>query len=61
MAANSRVVEYFVSRQQACMIIPLFRQGYDTKTIAETLALPEYVIAKQLADMRDHTWRTNAQ
>lgn len=54
-------VEYFVSRQQACMIMPLWRQGHDTKTISEKLALPESVIAKQLAEMRDHDRGANAQ
>jgi hypothetical protein len=43
-----RKVAYFVSRQQECMILPLWHQGYDTLTIAETLALPEYEIANRL-------------
>lgn len=50
---NPNRVEYFVSRQVECMIYPLWRQGYDTLVIANTLCLPEYVIANRLAQMRD--------
>lgn len=45
-------VEIFVSRQQECMILPLWRQGYDTLDIAYTLALPEYVVANRLMKLR---------
>lgn len=45
-------VEIFVSRQQECMILPLFRQGYDTLTIAQTLSLPEHEIANRLWKLR---------
>lgn len=45
---QARRVEYFVSRQQECMILPLWRKGHDTKTISEALALPEYEIANRL-------------
>ncbi|WP_197521072.1 hypothetical protein [Bradyrhizobium icense] len=51
--SQPRRVEYFVSIQQSCMIMPLFRQGYDTLVIANTLALPEHVIANLLAKLRD--------
>ncbi len=58
---NPNCVEIFVSRQATCMIMPLWRQGYDTRTIAETLSLPEYAIANRLAEMRDRTRGANAQ
>lgn len=50
--AETRRIEYFVSIQQICMILPLFRQGYDTLTIAQTLSLPEYEIANRLWKLR---------
>jgi hypothetical protein len=43
-----RRVEYFVGRQQECMILPLWKQGKDTLTIATLLALPEYEISNRL-------------
>ncbi len=52
MTVAPRRVEYFVSRQQECMILPLWRQGYDTLTIAQTLSLPEYEIANRLWKLR---------
>jgi hypothetical protein len=54
-------VKYYVNRQQADMIVPLWRRGYDTKTIAESLGLPEYAVAKQLAEMRDRSQVADAQ
>lgn len=51
--AGVRKVEYFVSRQQECMILPLWRQGYDTQVIANTLAIPEYEVANRLPVLRE--------
>ena len=48
-----RATAHFVSPHTAAMIMPLWRQGYDSLTIAHTLALPEYVIANRLAKLRD--------
>jgi hypothetical protein len=59
--ARLNQVEYFVSRQQDCMIMPLWRQGYDSLVIAQTLALPEYVIANRLAEMRERARGANAK
>ena len=53
------LVKYYVNRQQADMIMPLWRQGYDTKAISEALAIPEYAVAKQLAEMRDRAQVAN--
>lgn len=51
-----RRVEYFVGRQQECMILPLWKQGKDTLEIAKMLALPEYEIANRLPKLLDrHT------
>lgn len=50
-------VEIFVSRQIECMILPLWRQGYDTLTIAQTLAIPEYEIANRLWKLRQQGGR----
>ncbi len=50
-----RRVEYFVSRQQECMILPLWRQRNDTLTIASMLALPEHEIANRLPNLL-HQW-----
>ncbi len=47
------VVVHFVAPNTAAMIMPLWRQGYDTKTIAETLSLPEHAIANKFAEIRD--------
>lgn len=47
-----RQVEHFVSQQAECMILPLWRQGYDTLVIANTLCLPEYEIANRLWKLR---------
>lgn len=47
MSFPSRI-EYFVSRQQECMILPLWKQGKDTLEIARMLALPEFEIANRL-------------
>jgi formyltetrahydrofolate hydrolase len=49
---NPNRVVIFVSRQQECMILPLWRQGYDTLDIAFTLALPEYEVANRLWKLR---------
>ncbi len=56
-----RSVKYYVSPRQAQMVMPLWRRGHDTKTIADFLALPEYAVAKQLAEMRDRAWSANAE
>lgn len=45
-------VAVFVSRQIECMILPLWRQGYDTQVIANTLAIPEYEVANRLWKLR---------
>ena len=45
--------EYFVSPQQECMIIPLWRHGLNTQEIAKTLSLPEYEIYNRLQRLRD--------
>lgn len=58
---NPNRVEIFVSIQQSCMIMPLWRQGYDTRTIAQTLALPEYAIANRLAEIRDRARGSDAE
>lgn len=42
----------FVSIQQSCMILPLFRQGKDTLEIARLLAIPEYEVANRLFRLR---------
>lgn len=44
--------KYFVSNQQECMILPLWRRGHDTWEIARLLALPEYEIANRLMHLR---------
>lgn len=49
---NPNRVAIFVSRQQECMILPLWRQGYDTLVIANTLAIPEYEVANRLWKLR---------
>lgn len=43
----------FVSLQQACMILPLFRDGHDTLDIAYLLAIPEYEVANRLMHLRE--------
>jgi hypothetical protein len=43
-----RRVEYFVGRQQECMILPLWKRGNNTLEIAIMLALPEFEIANRL-------------
>lgn len=48
-----RRVEYFVGRQQSCMILPLWKQGKDTLEIARMLALPEFEIANRLPKLLD--------
>lgn len=48
-----RQTQYFVSRQAECMILPLWRRGYDTLLIAAALAIPEYEVANRLWRLRD--------
>jgi hypothetical protein len=53
MSAATKRIEYFVSRQAECMILPLWRQGHDTFQIAKALSLPEYEVANRLLKLRD--------
>lgn len=41
----------FVSIQQACMILPLWKEGNNTLEIAYTLAIPEYEVANRLPNL----------
>jgi hypothetical protein len=50
---NPNRVAIFVSRQAECMILPLWRQGYDSLTIAQTLAIPECEVANRLLMLRE--------
>lgn len=54
---NPNRVPIFVSRQQECMILPLWSQGYDTLVIANTLAIPEAEVANRLWRLRDQQRR----
>ena len=45
--------EYFVSPQQECMIVPLWRQGKDTLDIARALSIPECEVYSRLPILRD--------
>ncbi len=49
---NPNQVPVFVSQQQSCMILPLWRRGYDTRDIAVALAIPEYEVANRLWKLR---------
>jgi hypothetical protein len=44
-------VDIFVSRQAECMIIPLWRKGNDTSSIAKTLSIPEFEVANRLPEL----------
>lgn len=41
----------FVSIQQACMILPLWKEGNNTLEIAYKLAIPEYEVANRLPNL----------
>lgn len=56
---STRRVEYFVSRQAECMILPLWRRGYDTLVIAQTLAIPESEVANRLLMLRERQRQHN--
>lgn len=56
---SPRRVAIFVSIQQVCMILPLFRQGYDTLTIAQMLAIPESEVANRLLMLRERQKQHN--
>jgi hypothetical protein len=46
------IAQRYVSPQTEAMIMPLWRQGYDSLTIAQTLSLPEHEIANRLWKLR---------
>lgn len=50
---NPNRVPIFVSPQAECMILPLWRRGYDTLVIANTLCLPEHEIYNRLLMLRE--------
>lgn len=48
-----RETAYFVSPQQECMIIPLWRRGLNSLEIAKALSLPEHEIYNRLSLLRE--------
>jgi len=50
---NPNRVPIFVSRQAECMILPLWRNGYDTLVIANTLCIPESEVYNRLPMLRE--------
>jgi hypothetical protein len=50
---NHNRVPIFVSIQQSCMILPLWRQGHDTQIIATTLCIPEFEVFNRLLMLRE--------
>jgi len=52
MRARRRTA-HFVSPQQECMIIPLWRRGMDSLEIAKALGVPEHEIYNRLLLLRE--------
>ncbi len=53
MRSGPADIQYFVSRQQECMILPLWRKGMNTLEIAKALAIPEFEVTNRLPKLRE--------